>query len=89
MPQIEPGWMLCDQEVNAKTTGYDLLALVTGQARPQRGTDHWHTQSTVDEHGRAQWCSSSEESTRAKPAATATLPDCSKVSKGVEGRERR
>jgi hypothetical protein len=35
------------------------------------------------------WCSSSEESTCAKPAATATLPDCSKVSKGVEGRERR
>jgi hypothetical protein len=21
------------------------------QARPRRGTDHWHTQSTVDEHG--------------------------------------
>jgi hypothetical protein len=49
MPQIEPGWMLCDQEVNAKTTGYDLMALVTGQARPQRGTDNWHTQSTFDE----------------------------------------
>jgi hypothetical protein len=56
-------------------------------------TTAWHGSLAHVKHRqrtrRAQWCSSSEESTRAKPAATETLPDCSKVTKGVEGREQR
>jgi hypothetical protein len=77
------------QEVKAKTTGHDLLVVVTEAS----STTAWHGSLAHAKHHRrtqrAQWCSSSEESTRVKPAATETLPDCSKVTKGVEGRERR
>jgi hypothetical protein len=62
------------QEVKAKTTGYDLLVVVTEAS----STMAWHGSLAHAKHRRrtrrAQWCSSSEESTRAKPAATEPPP---------------